>query len=264
MMARFYHHLLPLYPPPTEAERAEVACKAVTLVKNRDGAEVRISLLGRSHTVDAIAVSMNTDVGEAEKARLVRRAGNAVLSALRIAYDPATDVIRLGTHSLNASYEDDVEEPKYTFLAKTTIDTAHVVSYDAISATFSAMASNQLEPVLSLIGEAALPALPAHYRVLSLYRAMELLTSKEELDEWCDEFQPAFADLKMSERAFRNAMPEIRNRCAHGAGRGRGNPAPLVAQVYPELDEISGLADLLRRMVFEMLRRKHSIDFRPL
>jgi hypothetical protein len=76
-----------------------------------------------------------------------------------------------------------------------------------------------------------------------------------------ERFEGNFAAIGISARPFRNAMPEIRNRCAHGWGNGA--PEPFVAQIYPELSGLRNLAALLREILMTMLRERHGLDLQP-
>lgn len=218
-----------------------------------------ITLLGRGHTVDAIAISMNDVADEGRRKRRVEEIGNHMIASLRLAYNPETDGIRNGEEGcLNLLYESDNPVPEYTAIIRQTVNQDHVVDYHAVAAVFCESARLQLEPIISLLAEAAMPALPVHYRVLSLWRAFELLVPERTRREVLDRYDAQFATIGVSQRRFYNAMPEIRNRCAHGVGTGAANP--LVAQVYPELRELHQLVALLRTVVFDCLREERGLE----
>lgn len=262
-MPTYFHHLLPLSPPPPTDERAEVKVQQQIPGTGIDGHPFTISLLGRSHTVDAIAITMNNDTPEDRKVKRVEAIGNHLLAALRISYDASADGIRLAHDGcLNACYESDDELPALVFDVSKNINDNHVVNYHNIAIIFSEASRLGLQSVVSLIGEAALPSLPVHYRVLSLFRAFELLIPDSDRRAVYERFEDDFAAIGISTRHFRNAMPEIRNRCAHGWGNGA--PAPLVAQIYPELSGLGDLAALLREIVMAVLREKHGLDLKPI
>jgi hypothetical protein len=149
-MPRYFHHLLPLSPPPTKEERDEVVVQQQIPGSGIDGQSFTISLLGRSHTVDAIAITMNNDTPDDRKVRRVETIGNQILAALRISYDASVDGIRLAHDGcLNACYESDDDAPALVFDVDPTIDNDHVVNYRNIAVLFSEASRLGLHPVVA-------------------------------------------------------------------------------------------------------------------
>ena len=70
-------------------------------------------------------------------------------------------------------------------------------------------------------------------------------------------YQADFASIGASKRRFRNALPELRARCAHGMSR-RG-ALPLTGLGFNE-EKLRTVLRLLRRVATDALRELHSID----
>ncbi|QLC24964.1 hypothetical protein HFP57_07935 [Parasphingopyxis algicola] len=185
---------------------------------------------------------------------------NHMLTTLRLAYDTEANAIRLGDGLISLANETDSHIPHYPADIRVMAPSDRVIDFDNIASIFAGTMDPAKMQILALLMEAQVPAIPVHYKVLSLIRALEvLLPDPVDRQKYLEKYELEFAKIEISERPLKNALPELRTRCAHGTSRG-GAP-PLVAPIFAELDKLVELLRLLRRAVVGRIGSDFGIKF---
>jgi hypothetical protein len=214
-----------------------------------------IRLLGRPHTVDVVAVTIpdTITVSDEQKSKWVQEIGNHMVAVLRLTHDVDVDVLRNGDGLLSACTEE-VEDPipRYPLFYSFNVNDDHVADVANMARVFAQTLYKDIAPIMSLIAESQTPSVPTHYKVLSLIRALELLIP-DDLDRanHLNQYEERFQKLEVSAQPFKNFIPVLRTRCAHGVSRGRVTPVPLVSQVFTQEKFLVPVLRLLRAIVFE-------------
>lgn len=259
-MPSYQHHFLPLFPPVPREELEKVECQKSIPYETLDGQTLYVSVLGRPHTVDVISVTIPEGVPREARPKHIRDLSNHMLSVLRLTHDSERDAIRFGDGLLSLTNETDSPSPKLPAAIELRINEQHVVDVDNVSKVFCGTFDPAKIPILALLAESQLPTIPPHYKALSLIRALELLIPEEkQRGDWLNSYEADFGAIGISRRRFRNALAELRTRCAHGVSR--GGAGPLVAPVYGEIPELSKLLNLLRRAVIDRIGASYGIKF---
>jgi len=252
---RYFHHFLPLHPPVPESELANVQCLHEIPAQTETCEQFMIRLLGRPHTIDIIAVTFPIEFEIGKRGRLIEKVGNHMLAVLRLTYDSHADVLRTGDGFLNLAMESNESVPSYPAAITFQVNENHVADVRNVAALFCETGAKDKAALIALLAEAQTPTIPLHYKILSLVRALEMLFPKEiEREEWLDRYEDRFASVNVSSMRFRNALPAIRARCAHGVSR--GGDSPLVGQAYSEIHQLMALLVLLRHVVSEGVQEK--------
>ena len=261
-MGKYVHHFLPLHPPLSSALAKQVGCLIKIPAKDKDGVVFSISLLGRPHSIDVIALTFTQGALPADASSCIAHVGNHMISCLRVCYDPAIDVVRIGDDGfLNAAMESDDEVPVYPLGVTVEYNNSYRSNVDNIANVFRNTARKKYRQIISLLAEAQTPQIPTHYKILSLIRALELLLPNEaERSKFLSNYQDEFEKTKVSNKQFKNALPELRTRCAHGESRGGADP--FVSPAYEETKGLSLLLCLLRGIVANLSREKYGLDVR--
>lgn len=259
-MPSFFHHLVPLDPPPQEQDRLQICCLQQIPFHTKSGHTLQVGLLGRPHTVDAIAVSFPNDTPKEPRSGWIEKITNHMIATLRITCDQHADVIRNGDGFLSFCYEGESSKPEYHLLISSFIRLEHRINVSNIMGTFSETLTHERASIISLLAEAQFPPLPAHYKVLSLIRCLELLAPDEKVRyTWLSGYNLDFELLGISERKLPNALHELRTRCAHG--QSRGGAAPFVSPAFSEQANMSKLVHLLRTIVVEKTGHEFDLKF---
>ncbi|WP_442782884.1 hypothetical protein [Collimonas fungivorans] len=257
-MPKYFHHFLPLSPPVSLEELENIRCLQEIAFETRTRDKLMIRLLGRPHTIDVIAVTVPYSAPIDQRGKWIEQIGNHMISTLRLTYDATADVVRNGDGFLNLCTETDDSQPTYTAAIKLQCNDNHIVNVQNVASFFCDTLGAAKAPIISLLAEAQTPAIPTHYKVLSLIRALEVLFPiEQERFAWLDRYESQFAAIEISRRCFRNALPELRTKCAHGVSR--GGSGPLVAQAYGELQGMPLLLTLLRTVVADRVKEQHGV-----
>jgi hypothetical protein len=180
-----------------------------------------------------------------------------MLSSLRLTFDQSTDVIRLGDGFINLAMNTDNPLPEYSVAIALTVS-QNPVDFHSPTALFAFVDSAEKDDVFSLIAEGQSPAIPSHYRILSLVRALEvLLPQSSDRTAWLDQHQSIFEGRGLSPRQFRNALPELRDRCAHGSIRSGERP---IAGAYGGIAGLDGWLEVLRQVVFKLAAERFGLE----
>lgn len=258
IMTKYIHHFLPLCPPVSAEDLEDVRCLQEVLFKTQTGHTLVIRLLGRPHTIDVIAVTVPDSAPMDQHENWIKQIGNHMIATLRVTYDATTDVVRHGDGFINLCMVTDDPQPTFKVAIKSQLNESHVVNVRNVAAVFCETMNAATAPILSLLAEAQTPAIPTHYKILSLIRALEILFPTErERFEWLDRYEDDFAAIGISHRRFRNALLDLRTKCAHGVSRCDGGP--FVGQAYVDLKHMQVLLMLLRTVVVDRVRERHGL-----
>jgi hypothetical protein len=259
-MADYRHNLVLLTPPVSREDRPLVVPMMLAFVDLPNGLRMLVHLLGRLHTIDAIAVTIPSAVPEEPRVRFLHTIFDHMISALRLSYDPACELIRFDDFvQLGVCYEDDNAIPSLNVHIDLSISAEFRVQTDPIKDLFLRTYSPALRDIIALFAEGSSPHIPPQYRLLSLIRALELLEPDvRQRENHLDRFETEFAQTKFSTRLFRNAIPELRNRCAHGLSR--GSPNPIVGLGLAHQEQLNPVVAIIRTIVAQLLDEKHQIQ----
>ncbi len=257
--SRMYErHFLPLAPPiPTDNISDIKPLQSIPFECN-DGVVLTIWLLGRTHTIDAIAISIPPEGVGVDRSKALHQGFEHMLATLRLCYDSATDVIRHGDGFLNLMNQTGSATPVYAFPIASTINENHVVDVGNVARVFCQTWTKDTALLISLLGEGQFPQIPPHYRFLSLYRALEVMfgEDKKALASRLNREAHQFAGLVRAGQKADGAMAELRSRCAHG--KSRGSFVPLSGLLYEEKG-IHQIVAIMRRIVADEITQRHGL-----
>ena len=254
----YQHHFLPLSPPIPANETKNMKPLQSIPFECKDGVTLMIWLLGRKHTIDAIAISIPPDGVGVDRSKALHQAFEHMLATLRLCYDTATDVVRNGDGFINLMNETDSPTPVYQFPITLTINESHVVDVGNVAKVFCQTGTKEISPLISLLGEGQFPPIPPHYRFLSLYRALEIIFAADR-SEMASRFNAEahqFVGLVRNGQTVDGALAELRNRCAHG--KSRGSFIPLSGLLYEEKG-IHQIVTILRRIVADEMTKRYGL-----
>lgn len=251
----YEHHFLPLAPPIPADKTNDMEPLQSIPFRCKDGVVLMIWLLGRKHTIDAIAISIPPEGLGVDRRKALHQAFEHMLATLRLCYDAATDVIRIGDDFFNLMSQTKSPTPVYQFPITLMIDEKHVVDVGNVARVFCQTGTNEIAPLISLLGEGQFPQIPPHYRLLSLYRALEVIFAgdKKAMASRFNAEAHQFVELIRTGQTVDGAMVELRNRCAHG--KSRGLSVPLSGLLYEEKGIHQIVASMRRIVADEMTKR---------
>ena len=261
-MPAYEHHFLPLHPPLDGDSYARLESQGLIEFQTKSGHTLHIRFLCLEEQVRVIAISLPENAAaHADKSIWMKQIIDCVIAAIRLSVDREASPIAMPQGFLNMMYFSDDPEPRYRMVIDPVLNPDYRLDIRKVLGVFGVIHHRQLAPISALLAESQLPSLPPHYQILSLVRALELLYPDEaDRGAALDRFEAPFAALHIGRGRFRNALPEIRTRCAHGRSRGRTNPEPFVGIGYNEAN-LFGLARLLRSIVADGLQTLHGIQF---
>lgn len=254
----YEHHFLPLSPPVSGDRIANITPLQSIPFECKDGIVLTIWLLGRTHTIDAIAISIPPEGRNVDRSKALHQGFEHMLATLRLCYDTATDVVRNGDNFINLMNRTDSATPCYQFPITPTIDENHIVDVGNVARVFCQTGVREIAPLISLLGEGQFPQTPPHYRFLSLYRALELMfgDDKKALASRFNMEADKFVGLIRAGQKADGALAELRNRCAHG--KSRGSFAPLSGLLYEEKG-INQIVAIMRRIVADEMTLRYGL-----
>ena len=193
----------------------------------------------------------------ADRNKWLRQIMETSITSIRLSYDQNAQPFFIDNGFLNVMYQSDDPEPSYPLVIQPTINSDWRVNENHVLGVFGAIHGKVKSDVAALLAEAQVQSLPVHYSVLSLMRAIELLWPEDkDRNAILDAREEEFATIGISDQLFRNALPRIRNRCAHGRGRGREEPFVGLGYSSP----LYPLAKLLGSIVSRGLRDNFGIE----
>lgn len=259
-MPKFDHHFLPLSPPVPREHLTCVRKLAEAGYSTRSGHVLKICLLGRAHTVDVISVSIPESAPQETREKWLREIFEHLLTILRLCYSADVCPIYIRDGWISCMNQTDDDYPQYGAAIDLKVNSDHVVDAPSIMNAFVGTSDQPTAVVLALIAESIVPNIPPHYQVLSAIRALEFLFPVgTERAAWLDRYQEDFVATGASPRQFRNALPELRTRCAHGLSR--GGALPLTGLGFGD-QTLRSVLQLLRRVAADAVRTLHGIDVR--
>lgn len=251
---------MPLDPPPATPEEREAVTTLATLYYDTlAGGTLVVRFMGTpSAGVQAMAVTLPEAVkNHADRDKWFRQIMETSVASIRLSYNQNAQPFFMGHGFLNVMCESDDPEPIYPLVVQPTANLDWRLNENHVLGVFGAIHGKVKNDVAALLAEAQVHSLPPHYAVLSLMRAIELLWPEDQdQNAIFDGRETEFAAIGISEQLFRNAMPRIRNRCAHG--RGRGKEEPFVGLGYNT--PLYPLKKLLVSIVSRGLRDKFGIE----
>lgn len=213
----FWHCFWPLSPPPPD--HLQVKLLAAVRVKSPHGWDWHISLMGRDNIIDVLAVSVPAHfmLTGTPYQDLVGEALSRTFAAVSMIYSADVKLLSLdGEGCVSAGMYSDEELPKlYPLQITLPQPDPPILNIESLF-TFAAHEELQADAVCAL-SEALRSGIPRHYRFLSLCRALELLVpNARRRSEWLERYEGEFRALNIDPKLFRNYIPQLRARCAHG------------------------------------------------
>jgi hypothetical protein len=236
LVSAFEHHFIPLQPAP----RDKSECDALLVMgsikwRTKAGHHLSVRLLGPGERVSVIAIGIpHNAAAHPSKSKWLREIVEITVASIRLNHDPEAQLVHIPSGFFTVERQsDDPDLPYATGFSFFT--NRHIpVEIPKILLLIRSFNTKIGHSVAALLAESNIPSMPPHYSILSLVRAAEMLWSDEEFNAVLDGRDVDFAKLGLSKRSFRSALPEIRNRCAHGRGRGRSDPGALHWRRVPE------------------------------
>jgi hypothetical protein len=215
------HRLLLLSPWPAQEDIERATSILHFPVSTTDGRQFTISLLGQPHVVYCICVTIPNSDGQLSVEDLARisKINSRMLAALRLTYDPNTDVVYTGDDYLNALFVNEEEFPKSLPIHwGPHFNPDFRVNVENIKSMFKS--DYQVPGLMPLLGEVGLSSLPIQYKFLASYKVLDLASGGQKgfspvVQGLIDKRDPQFQQLHLSARKFRNFIHEYRDKCAH-------------------------------------------------
>lgn len=257
----FWHAMWPLSPPPPRTE--DVKLLASAQFEATEGWTWRIFLMGRpGSAVDVIGASFPTEVMKSGE-RFQRYAGDA----LNRAFSALSSVVSSETRLLEVSSGQYFSFGMYSDAELPQTYGIHIqmpsreVNWDLHSVMRFVSTETISTEFLSVLSEATHEAIPRHYRFLSLCRALELLIPADrERSQWLENYERDFRALDVDLKRFRNYVPELRNRCAHGKA---GTRTAFFGHVGPSKAVPTSVFNLLMRAVIDKVAEVSAVQLSP-
>ena len=254
----YEHHFLPLSPPVPSDKIEEVKPLQSIPFKCKDGVVLIVWLLGRSHTIDCIAISIPPEGIGPDRSKSLFQVFEHMLATLRLCNDANTDVVRNGDGFFSLMNQTDSPTPAYEFFITQKINSDYVVNVDNVARVFCQTLTIDVAPLIRLIGESQFSSIPPHFRFLSLYRALELMFSGDRMG-MVSRFNAEahqFDGLLRDGQSVDGALAELRTRCAHG--KSRGSSAPLSGLSFGDKD-IHQFVKIMRRLATDEVRKRFGV-----
>lgn len=260
-MPAFDHHFMPLHPPLEGDRYLQLQSQGLIVYRTNSGHDLHVRFLCLDEQVRVIAVTIPEGAsGHEDQSKWMKQIMENAISALRLSVDPEAAPIITGNGFINLMYQSDEPEPRYQVVIAFPRNPDYRLNINHVLGVFEAISNRDLASISALLAEGQVPAIPPHYRVLSLIRAVELLYPDErDRGVALSQFDAHFAELGISPQPLANALPQLRTRCAHGRSRGRQNPEPFVGIGYNEPHLLS-LLTLLQSIVAHGLRELHGME----
>lgn len=238
----YWHCFWPLLPPPPD--RTAIKLLASVEMASDEGWRWHACLMGRQDTIDVLAVSVPADFmrREDEFQALAGGALNRLFGAASVIYSSHIKLISMREDGfLSFGCFSDDQLPRSYPIEITLPQPWPLRNWDLASILNLMAHTADHGDALAALSEAMRADIPRHYRFLALYRALELLIpDKPTLTAWLDRYEEAFRALAMDPKLFRNFAPQLRARCAHGAGIGRERAifGVISSEVAPEVFDL--------------------------
>ncbi len=255
----YWHCFWPLSPPP--ADHREVKLLASMKMTSKYGWDWHIGLLGRGKVIDVLGVSVPADFMRTGRPyqELVSGALGRTFAAVSLVYSAETKLLTFdGENVISAGMYSDQELPQL-YPLEITLPQPSLPNWDLQSLLIFAAHDELPAAAVSALSEALRLDIPRHYRLLSLCRALELLIPNDrERSQWLDAYEDEFRALNVDLKRFRNYLPQLRNRCAHGQVSREPPIFGIVSGGVP-----TGVFDLLTKAVIAKLNETSGLQIVP-
>jgi hypothetical protein len=259
-IVEFEHHLLPLASALLAEDLEKLTLLTAFQISAACGSHIIVRYFGSQNSVNLITASVIVaQISDSDLNSELERVMETSLAAIRLIADRDAMPIYFQDGFITVSHRSFEATPTLKLGIQTGVREDYVMQIENVCKAFAIFDSNELRVLASLIAESQVPTIPAHYRALSLVRAIELIYRDEiERKGALDNFEESFSSLKISNRKFKNALPEIRAKCAHGEGSTRTRSHSYRGICYNRL-EIHSLIKILRGVVHTGLAEKFSV-----
>lgn len=249
-MKRFQHHHIFLSSLFGGEEQPEEAQEVLRVGLSSDGVgEVTVRFVSSANRMRKIIVTISMpENAQSITADFLRRTVETSIAALRLNVDRGISPVFTTQGPLGITLETDNVLPNINFILGQPRSNQNI-NADKIMDTLSYLVGVRELNLTSFYLESQLPGMPLHYRVLSLIRAIEVMyDERPDMDAFLDKYQEAFAQLRISNKLFKNALHELRARCAHGKPNGKNPQQPFIGVGFWE-PELAGLYKLLNSII---------------
>lgn len=260
-MPAFDHHFMPLHPHLEGDSYLQLESQGPINFETTSGNTLFVRFLCLDEQVRVIAVTVpKAATSHKDMLKWMKQIMEGAITAIRLTVDPEALPLLVGDGFVNLMYQADEPEPRYQVVMGFRRNQEYRLDINNVFGVFCMISNRTLAPIAALLAEGQVPTIPPQYRILSLIRAIELLYPAEgDRRVALERFEEHFVDLKLSDRPFRNALPELRTRCAHGRSRGREIPDPFVGIGYNE-PHLLRLIVLLRSVIAHGLHVLHGLE----
>ncbi|WP_155935113.1 hypothetical protein [Methylobacterium sp. 10] len=260
---KYIHHYLPLNPIKQPEDYAAGTIISSIECNTDNGCKFSLKLQGSKNRIDVIIATGLYE--EREKTSVfINHAIEHMLTVLKLDYSPDADVAWSDDGFMSMVARSDNENQLFDPFKTVNPPPINEFDLNNINMLFAETVDPKQADVLALLAESIVPNVPNHYKFLSLYRAMELLTPNIKLREAIlDKYQEDFVTINTGAiPLFRKAIPAIRDRCAHGRldkklsrqpERGDKN-YPIVGIGYNHNVNLYALLTLFRRVVADTIK----------
>ncbi len=257
-MIKYFHHYVPLCNIETQDELDSLEdLMEIPFIIDNENNHGLLRLIGRPYQIYVISVSMPNELTTAEKTRVNEQIVNHMIAVLKMA-DPFTDVIRYKDGFINLAKETDNERENIGAIIKAS--PGYGFGIEIMKEVFIQTYNKVKAPLLALLAESVNPSIPVHYKILTHIRLLEILYPDVMVRmALLNQYENKFKDVGVSERLFRNAIAEIRTRCAHGISSGGADP--FVSQAYQDHPKLISLLKLLREVIQPKINESLGIEF---
>ncbi len=247
----YWHALLPLSPTKSEHQGIGETLAHIE-VQLREGGKAHLCLLGHHGHVNSIAVAHRSDLDPEISRRAVSKLFEHAFAVLSLTYSNQIDVIHTAEGYVTMGYYSETEIPGEVGVQIRPPDFAPNEQFSPQNVMNVLAESSAHRAALCALSESQRPSTPRHYRFLSLVRALELMVPlQNDRDDWLDRYQLQFAATGVSGMLFRNYVPRLRNRCAHGVGRGTEDPIVSIGLEHGE--PVAATFKVLEKATFDKM-----------
>lgn len=251
----FEHHFIPLHPAPRDKTECDSLIQMGSITwRTKAGYSLSVRLLGPGDRISVIAICIPEEAAEHQnKPKWLREIVELLVASIRLNHDPEAHLVHIPSRCFTVTINSENNEIPYATGLSLITNRDIPIDISRVLSTTRAFNTKVGQSVAALLAESNIPSMPPHYSILSLVRAAELLWPDEaDFNAALDVRDADFAKLGLSKRTFRKALPEIRNRCTHGRGRGRHDTEPLAGVGF--MSPLAPLVDLLTEIVTEGVR----------
>jgi hypothetical protein len=234
-------------------------CKATISIV--DVGDFEVALVGTRTSVELIRVATLNSDGKLTptQSETIGKLMDHMISVLRITYDQ--DVARLSWNdqTIGVGAHDKDGQPNLSIDISDVTPPRPEYDFENVARVFAG--STKIRHLMKLLSDTQLLSLPLQYRYLSLYKIFELefkFGGKwNGLDALLAPYQEQYGALKISDRALRNIIHELRDKCAH-IKTGSNDDLGIVGLDHADTKIVSALMPLLINIIANYISEKHA------